>query len=85
MILDEPSSSLDPIAEKKLFESFNEISKEKITIFISHKLSSCIFCDKILVLNNGEIIEEGTHIELRDKTDGLYNKMWKIQSQYYLE
>lgn len=85
MILDEPSSSLDPIAEKKLFESFNEISKEKITIFISHKLSSCIFCDKILVLNNGEVIEEGKHIELLDKTDGLYNKMWKTQSQYYLE
>lgn len=83
IVLDEPTSALDPIAESEIYEKFNEITKDKMTIYISHRLSSCRFCDRIIVLNNGMIAEYGSHDELINK-QGLYSQMWNMQAQYYV-
>ena len=82
LILDEPTSALDPIAEYQLFMKFNEISEDKTTVFISHRLSSTRFCDNILVLNDGVITESGTHAQLM-ANGGFYSKMYNSQAQYY--
>ncbi len=83
LILDEPTAALDPIAEKEVYERFNEMTDGKIAIFISHRLASCKFCKNILVFNNGEIVERGVHDELIKSPDGLYSKMFKAQEKYY--
>ncbi|WP_427340812.1 ABC transporter ATP-binding protein [Caloranaerobacter sp. DY30410] len=83
-IFDEPTSNLDPIAEARIYEQFNDIVKDKTTIFISHRLASTKFCDTIIYLNNGVIEEMGTHEELMRK-NGSYAKMFALQSQYYKE
>lgn len=83
-IFDEPTSNLDPIAEARIYEQFNDIVKDKTTIFISHRLASTKFCDTIIYLNNGVIEEMGTHEELIRK-NGSYAKMFALQSQYYKE
>ncbi len=83
IILDEPTSALDPMAESEIYYHFNEVVGKKLTLFISHRLSSCIFSDKILVLDGASIVEEGTHKELMKNEDGLYCKMFKSQAQYY--
>lgn len=82
-ILDEPSAALDSIAESEMYEAFNDMSKDKTSIFISHRLASSKFCDRILLLEFGKIAEEGTHAELMEK-QGQYAEMFEIQSQYYL-
>ncbi|QVK17137.1 ABC transporter ATP-binding protein [Mycoplasmatota bacterium] len=82
MILDEPTAALDPLAEAELYEKYNDLTKEKTSLFISHRLSSTKFCDQILYLENGEIKEDGTHEELM-KINGMYANMFKIQSHYY--
>ena len=82
LILDEPTSALDPLAEQELYLKYHALTESKTSIFISHKLSSTQFCNKILYLEDGKIIEEGTHKELMDKK-GKYSKMFAIQSQYY--
>lgn len=84
MILDEPTAALDPISEYDIYSRFNEITQDKMTIYISHRLSSCQFCDKIAVLNQGEIVQYGSHNELIND-DGLYAQMWNMQAQYYVE
>lgn len=84
IILDEPTSALDPIAEAEIYSKFHDITKDKTTIYISHRLSSCRFCDKIAVLDNGKIVQYGNHKELME-TDGLYSTMWNMQAQYYVE
>ena len=84
IILDEPTSALDPIAESEIYEKFNEITQDKITIYISHRLSSCRFCNNIIVLNDGMIAEHGTHSELLNK-QGMYSQLWNMQAQYYVE
>ena len=84
-ILDEPTAALDPIAEATLFSRFDEITRGKTTIFITHRLSSTTFCDDILVLCNGAIIEQGSHDALLSKTDGTYAKLYRSQMQYYEE
>ena len=84
LILDEPTSTLDPIAEYELFSKLNDISENKATIFISHRLSSTKFCDKIIVLSDGEIIETGNHDELI-KQDGFYADLFNSQARYYKE
>ena len=84
IILDEPSAALDPIAEYELYMQFNKISKNKTAIFISHRLSSCQFCDNILVLKNGELIQQGTHKELLMQNDSEYHKFWSIQASQYI-
>lgn len=82
LILDEPTSALDPIAESELYEEYAKLCAGKISLFISHRLSSTRFCDRILFLEDGEILEEGTHDELMDK-NGKYAEMFNIQSHYY--
>ena len=82
MILDEPTASLDPIAESKLYEQFSSISKNKTTLLISHRLGSIKTVDHVFVIDNGEIIESGTHTELI-KQAGLYAKLYSEQKGWY--
>lgn len=82
LILDEPSSALDPYAEAELYETFEHLSENKMTFFISHRLSSCRFCDRILVMQDGRLTETGTHAALLSK-NGLYAAMWQAQAQFY--
>lgn len=83
VILDEPTAALDPIAEAEIYEQFNNMVENKTVLFISHRLSSCKFCDRILVFENGKIIENGTHKELLDYPNGVYAMMYQTQAQYY--
>ncbi|QIK58035.1 ABC transporter ATP-binding protein [Erysipelothrix sp. HDW6A] len=82
LVLDEPTAALDAIAEQAMYEKYHEYSSNKASLFISHRLSSTRFCDEVLFLENGEIIERGTHASLL-KNDGPYANMFKVQSQYY--
>lgn len=82
LVLDEPTAALDPIAESEIYDSYNLYSNQKTSIFISHRLASTRFADRIIMIDNGKIIEEGTHSELM-AIDGEYAKMFMIQSQYY--
>lgn len=82
LILDEPTSALDPIAESRIYEMYNEMTKEKTSVFISHRLASTRFCDEILFLEKGAVAERGTHEELLAKK-GAYAEMFEIQSHYY--
>lgn len=84
LILDEPTSALDPLAESKIYEEYNEMSSGKTAVFISHRLASTKFCDKIMFLDEGKIAEFGTHEELMKK-GGKYKEMFDIQSQYYVD
>lgn len=83
MILDEPTASLDPIAEENVFSQFNSITSGKTAIYISHRLSSCKFCDQIAVIEDGKLSDMGTHDELVKHQGGLYQRMFLKQSQYY--
>lgn len=85
VVMDEPTSSLDPMSEAKIYYNYNEIVGKKLTLFISHRLSSCIFSDRIMVLDGEKIVEEGTHKELMQRKDGLYYKMFTSQAAYYNE
>ena len=85
MILDEPTAALDPISESEIYEKFNVLVEGKLAVFISHRLSSCRFCDRILVLQDGQVVQDGTHEELTARKDGLYSRMWEAQRQYYVE
>lgn len=84
MLLDEPTAALDPIAESTLYENYNKISAEKTTVFISHRLASTSFCDRIILIENGAICEEGTHNELLD-LNGKYYTLFEMQAKYYRE
>lgn len=84
LILDEPTAALDPISENELYLKYNEMTDNKISFFISHRLSSTRFCDKILFIKNGTIAESGTHEELM-ALKGAYYRMYQIQSYYYQE
>ena len=83
IIFDEPTSALDPIAEYNMYKSFHEISEGRTAIYISHRLSSTRFTDKIAVFANGTISEYGTHEELMRIDDGVYRNMFSMQAQYY--
>lgn len=83
VILDEPTAALDPVAEAEIYENFDTLVGDKTAIYISHRMSSCKFCDRIVVINNGRIEEEGSHDSLMDK-NGLYAKMYNTQANYYV-
>jgi ATP-binding cassette subfamily B protein len=83
IVLDEPTAALDPIAEQEVYERFNEIAGDKTTIYISHRLSSCRFCDEIAVFDQGDIIQQGPHDELLADENGKYAELWNAQAQYY--
>lgn len=82
LVLDEPTAALDPIAENEIYQKYNEFTREKTAVFISHRLASTRFCDRIILLDKGIIIESGTHEELM-ALGGKYAEMFQIQSQYY--
>jgi len=82
LILDEPTAALDPIAENEIYMRYSEFSKEKTSVYISHRLSSTRFCDRIILLDSGTITESGTHDELMKK-GGKYAEMFTVQSKYY--
>lgn len=85
IILDEPTAALDPIAEAEIYAKFNEISGDRTAIYISHRLSSCKFCDEIVVFQDGAVIQQGSHEQLLADTSGKYYKLWHAQAQYYTE
>lgn len=84
VILDEPTSALDPIAEQDIYTRFNDMVAEKTAVFISHRMSSCRFCDEIAVFDGGQIVQNGTHEELVSETGSVYHRMWEAQAQYYV-
>ncbi len=84
IILDEPAAALDPLAEAAVYENFNTLVRDKTAIYISHRMSSCKFCDRIVVLDGGRILEEGTHETLLDK-QGRYYELYSTQAAYYRE
>ncbi len=83
IILDEPTAALDPIAEAEIYEKFNDIVGDKTAVYISHRLSSCKFCDEIAVFHEGTVIQKGSHEELLRDTKGKYFELWNAQAQYY--
>lgn len=84
MILDEPTAALDPIAENDIYTKYSEITKGRTSFYISHRLASTAFCDKVIFIKDGEITETGTHKELMERK-GDYYKMYYMQSYYYNE
>ena len=84
LILDEPTASLDALAEQAIYDQFAHLSQNKITVLVSHRLSSATTADKILVLNHGELVEEGTHRELMER-QGVYHQLFSTQAKHYLE
>ncbi len=82
IILDEPTAALDPIAESDIYQKYNEMTNEKSSVYISHRLASTRFCDRIILIDNGKIMEEGTHQQLLN-LNGKYTKLYKTQSKYY--
>ncbi|MBP3609420.1 MAG: ABC transporter ATP-binding protein [Lachnospiraceae bacterium] len=84
MVLDEPTAALDPIAESSLYEIYNEVMKDCSAVFISHRLASTRFCDRIVLVEDGRITEEGTHAELLAKR-GRYYELYETQAEYYRE
>ncbi len=85
IILDEPTAALDPIAEAEIYGRFDEIAGDKTAIYISHRLSSCKFCDEIAVFHEGAVIQQGSHASLVADTNGKYYELWNAQAQYYTE
>ena len=83
VILDEPTAALDPIAEAEVYSNFNNIVGDKTAVYISHRLSSCRFCDDIAVFDNGQIVQQGSHDELVVDKNGKYHELWYAQAQYY--
>ena len=83
IVLDEPTAALDPVAEAEIYSKFDAIAGDKTAIYISHRLSSCKFCDEIAVFDHGSIVQQGTHAALLTEKDGVYHALWHAQAQYY--
>ena len=83
IIMDEPTASMDPISEAMIYEKIHSSFKDKTVLFVSHRLSSCKFCDRILVMEQGNVVQEGMHDLLIDDQNGRYYKLWNAQAQYY--
>ncbi len=84
VILDEPTASLDPVAEAEIYSSFDNMVSGKTAIYISHRLSSCKFCDSIAVFHESSLVQFGSHKSLIEKPDGKYYELWNAQSKYYV-
>lgn len=82
VILDEPTAALDPLAESEIYSKFDSIVGNKTAVYISHRLSSCRFCDEIIVFDSGHIVQQGNHEDLVAQ-EGKYNQLWHAQAQYY--
>lgn len=83
VVLDEPTAALDPIGEAEVYENFNKLVDNKTSVFVSHRLSSCRFCDDILVFDHGAIAQRGRHEDLVSDRDGQYYALWNAQAKYY--
>ena len=83
IILDEPTSALDPLAEAEIYENFNQLVGNKTAIYISHRMSSSVFCDKVLVLDGGHITDFDSHAKLMEKEDSMYYKLFRSQAVNY--
>ncbi len=83
VILDEPASALDPIAEAEIYEKFNGLVEDKTAIYISHRMSSSVFCDRILIIDGGTVADFDTHENLMEKTESLYYKLFQSQAENY--
>lgn len=83
VLLDEPTAALDPLSEAEVYSNFDKIAGDKTAIYISHRLSSCRFCDKIAVFDHGELVQTGSHEELLADADGIYASLWNAQAKYY--
>ncbi len=84
MVLDEPTAALDPKAEYEMYRNFDKLVNGKTAFYISHRLSSSRFCDKIIVMGDGKIIESGSHNDLI-KQNGVYNQLYGMQSEFYID
>lgn len=82
-VLDEPTAALDPLSEYEIYTHFGEIISEHPAIYISHRLSSCIFCDVVAVMDEGQIVQMGTHEDLLEEVNGVYFKLWNAQAKHY--
>ena len=83
IILDEPTAALDPVAESEIYSNFNSIVGDKTAVYISHRLSSCRFCDDIAVFDGGRLVQRGDHDSLVSDKNGVYHALWNAQAQYY--
>lgn len=83
VIMDGPTAALDPISELEIYERFDGMVQEKTAIYISHRMSSCRFCENIVVFDAGKIVQMGSHESLLKEKEGLYSKLWNVQAQYY--
>ncbi len=81
--LDEPTSALDPLAEQEIYDSFGKLVNGRTSVYISHRMSSTRFCERILVIDKGHIVEDGSHETLMAQKNGLYRRMFEAQAQYY--
>lgn len=82
LLLDEPTAALDPLAESEIYQKYSDMANNKTSLFISHRLASTRFCDRIILIEDGGVKEEGSHEDLL-KLDGEYAKLFEVQSRYY--
>lgn len=85
VVLDEPTAALDPVAEHSIYERFNRFVHGRTAIYISHRLSSCRFCDTVAVFKDGRLAEHGGHADLLSRENGEYRALWEVQAKYYLQ
>lgn len=83
VVLDEPTAALDPIAELEIYSMFHKLIENKTAIYISHRLSSCKFCDKVAVFHEGKLVQYDSHEKLLEDKNGKYSELWEAQLQYY--